>query len=86
MADMLPEEILNKKKVGLEMPYPRWLKTDLADMVHDYLGEERMKKLDLFDPRSMSKLVGEHMDGKRDHGRALWGLLNFSIWHEMYIE
>lgn len=86
MEDLLPETILNKKKVGLEMPYPRWLKTDLADMVHHYLGPDRMKNIGLFDPTAMDRLVAEHMASQRDHGRALWGLLNFSMWHELYIE
>ncbi|MDH5531662.1 MAG: asparagine synthase-related protein, partial [Paracoccaceae bacterium] len=82
----LPQSILDKKKVGLEMPYSRWLKTDLADMVHHYLGEERMRKIDIFRPSAVKQLVDEHMASKRDHGRALWGMLNFSMWHEMYIE
>lgn len=82
----LPQEIIDKKKVGLEMPYSRWLKTDLKDMVQDYLGESRLKKMDIFNPEAVGQLVGEHLASKRDHGRALWGLLSFSIWHEMYIE
>jgi asparagine synthase (glutamine-hydrolysing) len=86
MENHLPREILDKKKVGLEMPYSRWLKTELADMVHDYLGADRLKRTDIFDPAAVRRLVDEHMAGRKDHGRALWGLLNFSIWHEMYIE
>lgn len=86
MEGYLPQSILDKKKVGLEMPYSRWLKTDLADMVHDYLGEDRLRKADIFRPAAIRRLVEEHMDGRKDHGRALWGLLNFSMWHEMYIE
>jgi hypothetical protein len=23
---------------------------------------------------------------RHDHGRALWGLLNFMAWHEIYFE
>lgn len=86
MEGHLPQEILDKKKVGLEMPYSRWLKTDLADMVHHYLGAERMRKVDIFRPDAVTRLVDEHMASKRDHGRALWGMLNLSMWHEMYIE
>lgn len=86
MEGHLPQSILDKKKVGLEMPYSRWLRTDLADMMQHYLGEARMRKIDIFRPAAVKRLVDEHMDSRKDHGRALWGLLNFSMWHEMYIE
>ena len=28
----------------------------------------------------------EHLDLKVDHGRFLWGLLSYTLWHEAYIE
>ena len=39
---MLPQAILDKKKVGLEMPYSRWLRSELKDLVDTYLGRERV--------------------------------------------
>ena len=38
MEGILPAEILNKKKVGLEMPYSQWLKHELKDLMTSYLG------------------------------------------------
>jgi asparagine synthase (glutamine-hydrolysing) len=82
---LLPPEILNKKKVGLEMPYSRWLRRELHDLVQDYLGPDRLAQTGLFRPEGVQSLVEEHMAGRRDNGRALWGLLNYMMWYEMYI-
>jgi asparagine synthase (glutamine-hydrolysing) len=84
LAGVLPREILAKKKVGLEMPYSRWLRAELRDLVDDYLGPERVGATGVFDPAAIQRLVGEHQTAQADHGRALWGLLNYMMWLELY--
>ncbi len=86
MSGLLPRQILNKRKVGLEMPYARWLKEDLYDILADYGAPERLKRIGLFRPQAVQAMIKEHRDNIHDHGRALWGLLSFLMWHERYIE
>jgi asparagine synthase (glutamine-hydrolysing) len=84
MKGVLPDRILNKKKVGLEMPYSRWLRAELKDVLMRYCGPERIAETGLFRPEAVAAIVDEHCSGRRDHGRALWGLLNYMMWLEMY--
>jgi asparagine synthase (glutamine-hydrolysing) len=83
LRDVLPRPILDKKKVGLEMPYSRWLRSELRDLVDDYLGPERVAATGLLRPEAVRRLVDEHQTLRRDHGRALWGLLNYLMWWEL---
>jgi len=85
MEGVLPPTILNKKKVGLEMPYSRWFKHELKDVLLAHLSPARVAERELFNPQAMQMLIDEHLAGKRDHGRALWGLLNYALWLERYI-
>jgi len=85
LRDLLPPEILRRKKVGLEMPYSRWLTRELKDVLLDYCGRERVEAVGLFRPDAVRALVDEHLALRHDHGRPLWGILNFMIWHEMYL-
>ncbi len=85
MESSLPQTILNKKKVGLEMPYSRWFKKELKDTLLHHLSPQRVAERGLFKPEIINQLIDEHLTGKRDHGRALWGLLNYAIWLELYI-
>ncbi len=85
MEGHLPPAILNKKKVGLEMPYSRWFKNELKETLLDYLSPERVNDRGLFQPAAVKKLIDEHLTAKHDHGRALWGLLNYAVWMELYI-
>lgn len=84
MNGILPTSILNKKKVGLEMPYSRWLKNELNDLLMRYCGPQRMAEIGLFRPEAVKSLIEEHVEGRHDHGRALWGLLNYMMWVEAY--
>ncbi len=85
MEGVLPPEILNKKKVGLEMPYSRWFKNELKDLIEHYLGPKNISDRGLLRPEAVKALVDEHMEGRRDNGRALWGMLNYMVWLDLYI-
>jgi asparagine synthase (glutamine-hydrolysing) len=85
MEGLLPSVIVNKKKVGLEMPYSRWLRTELKDVLMTYLEPARLGETGVFRPEAVKALVDGHLEGRRDHGRALWGLLNYMLWLELYV-
>jgi asparagine synthase (glutamine-hydrolysing) len=84
MEGILPPEILNKKKVGLEMPYSRWLKYELKDLLTSYLGANRIAETGIFRVEAVQRLIADHLAGRVDHGRALWGMMNYMMWLECY--
>ena len=85
MVGHLPNTIINKKKVGLEMPYSRWFKNELKDVLLEYLRPERVVETGLFRGEGVQTLVDEHLAGSYDHGRALWGLVNYMAWFDRYV-
>ncbi|MCH8806864.1 MAG: asparagine synthase (glutamine-hydrolyzing) [Planctomycetes bacterium] len=85
LRDDLPPEILNKKKVGLEMPYGQWFRAELKDLLTNYCGRERLEATGLFEPAAVQALIDDHLERRRDNGRALWGLMNYMMWYELYI-
>ncbi len=86
LRGVLPRSVLNRKKVGLELPYSRWLATELKDLLLDYCGPARVGAAGFFRPEAVQGLVEDHLAFRQDHGRALWGLMNFMMWHEAYLE
>lgn len=85
MRDVLPPAILNKKKVGLEMPYSGWLNHELKDLLECYCAPEALSDTGLFRPEGVRRLMDDHAAGTKDHGRILWGILNYMMWHRMYV-
>ena len=85
MQDRLPARILSKKKVGLEMPYSRWLTDEWKEWSGDLLLSESASAGGLLDPAAIRSIWEQHQSHRVDHGRALWGLMNFLTWHDLYL-
>ena len=34
----------------------------------------------------MTRLIDDHVAGRQDLSRQLWGLLSFTLWHERHVE
>jgi asparagine synthase (glutamine-hydrolysing) len=76
----LPQKILWRKKRGFLIPTSLWLKTTLRPLVEDLLGEDRLKRQGLFQPRYVRRLVEEHEAGTCDRRKELWTLLVLQLW------
>jgi len=46
---------------------------------------DRVRRVGLFFPEAVSRLVREHVSGEQNHQRALWTLLAFELWREAYL-
>ncbi len=84
MEPFLPDVILNKKKVGLEIPYSIWFCNELKDLMLSYLSVEPLKKIPFINANYVQQIINEHLAQKKDNGRELWGLLNFAVWYKLY--
>lgn len=85
MRDKLPPDILARPKKGFGIPIAQWLRSDLKHMALDIFSEQRIRQQGLFDHRAVSRLLDEHLRGKKDHRKQLWTLLMFQSWFEEYM-
>jgi asparagine synthase (glutamine-hydrolysing) len=85
MRDKLPRDILARPKKGFGIPIAQWLRGDLKRMALDTFSEQRIRQQGLFDHRAVSRLLDEHLSGKKDHRKQLWTLLMFQSWFEEYM-
>jgi asparagine synthase (glutamine-hydrolysing) len=86
VGHLLPESILNRKKLGFNPPMALWLKEDLEDLVKDCLSETAIKRRGYFQYEAIRALLGAHASGKRDMSLHIWALLVLEVWHRMYIK
>lgn len=84
-ADLLPGEILTRKKKGFSLPLSVWFRGDLRDYLTDWLAPGVVRRLELLDERVVARLLDEHLRGRHNHENKLWALLIFVIWHELYM-
>lgn len=82
-ADLLPEEILRRGKRGFGVPLGAWFRGELREYLHDMLMSSSALSGEYLQSAYIARIVGEHVDGTRDHGNRLWALLTFEVWLRM---
>lgn len=86
VGDVLPPEILTRRKMGFPVPLGRWLRGRYTGLLDDLVLGRRALKRGLFDAASLRHLVDEHRSGAWDHGDRLWMLMNLEIWQRVFLE
>jgi asparagine synthase (glutamine-hydrolysing) len=76
----LPDDILDRPKQGFGVPVARWMKGELLPLVREELHPDKLRREGFFDPVEVSRIVDEHVEGRRDHRKQLWTLLVFEQW------
>ncbi|RQW01703.1 asparagine synthetase B, partial [candidate division KSB1 bacterium] len=83
--NVLPKEIVQRKKKGFGIPLSKWFHGELKTMLLSYLSEERITKAGIFHYPYIKSLLDEHFARKCDHRKQLWPLLVFEMWREQYL-
>jgi asparagine synthase (glutamine-hydrolysing) len=86
LSDLIPRDILERKKRGFGTPMGAWLKGDLAPMMHDLLSEPSIEARGLFNYPEIAKLIAAHEANRIDGTDRLLSLLNFEIWARIYLD
>ena len=86
VRDLLPSEVIDRRKMGFSMPLERWFRTELRDMTHDVLLGRRAVERGLFRRKAVEQLLHEHQSGRRNRQAQLWCLLSLELWFERFID
>ena len=83
----LPDEIVNRPKMGFSIPIGEWFRTDYGGMKQlllDTLNSADPFPEDVLGIRInrafVAKMIADHMDRRRDHSQRLYMLLVLAIW------
>jgi len=89
MKDILPHNVLYKKKHGFGVPVALWFLQDprLESLVSDVLTDSRTRQRGYFRPAFLDHLLKLHR-GKDAHfyGEILWYLVALELWHRQHLE
>lgn len=73
----LPDDVLYRKKMGFAVPLASWFRGPLKQRLYDRVLSEQMMQSGYFNPKSLKRLVNDHVDEVRDNSSALWSLMMF---------
>jgi len=82
---LIPERILKRPKVGFRVPINEWFRGEMRDYLVDHLQSASSTTRAYYDARALDQVLTEHLNGRQNHEKLLWALLNLEIWHRQYV-
>lgn len=83
-SDIVPEHVVQKRKLGFPTPIRVWLKEDLGKVVRKTINEADVD--DIINKKYAINLLDDHIKGKVDNSRKIWTIFMFCLWHQIFIE
>jgi asparagine synthase (glutamine-hydrolysing) len=83
--NLLPQDVINRRKQGFSAPVKEWFRGELAGYARRSILESRMREQDLFDYDVLAGMLEAHRVGRRNYDTLLWSLLNVSQWYDTWI-
>ena len=83
---LLPREIVWRKKAGFGAPIRSWLRGPLRPMVDDLLSAETVKRRGIFRPEEVRRIIDANLSGREDFNLQVFQLLNLELWQREFID
>lgn len=85
VAEWLPAELIKRPKMGFGVPLAAWLRTELRELSWDVLTDQTARSRGFFRTEAVTELLRRH-DGGHDCSPRIWALLQFELWHRIFID
>jgi asparagine synthase (glutamine-hydrolysing) len=80
MAPKLPPAIVQRKKIGFDIPAHEWFRGPLKPLLLETLATAEAEHADLFDFAIIRELTRLHLSRSINVGYHLWGLVMLFMW------
>jgi asparagine synthase (glutamine-hydrolysing) len=84
MKNLLPNEVIQRKKKGFGVPIAKWVKGRLKNLFEDLLSPNRIKREGFLNPEHVTSLLQDHLHNTKDNRKQLWTLLIWELWVNRY--
>lgn len=80
MKDKLPDAVVQRRKIGLDIPAHDWLRGPLRALLLDTLQANDPNYEHLFRRSAIESCVRQHLERRANLGYHLWGLMILLLW------
>ena len=84
VAPLLPRAIVRGRKRGFSVPLAAWLRGELEPFAREVLEVDTLRRHGLLRPEPVQRLLDDHVSGREDLSRQIWGLMSLTLWMERY--
>jgi len=86
LEEVLPVDVVWRKKAGFGAPIRSWLRGPLRPLVNDLLSEETIKRRGMFRPKEVKRVIDANFSGREDNNLQVFQLLGLELWHRTFVD
>lgn len=81
----VPQEMLDRPKMGFAIPIAEWMTTELRPMVDAFISKKNITDQGLFNWEEIDKMKRAFFGGKKEYDTKIWYLLMFQMWYTKWM-
>ena len=86
LKNYIPENLINRPKMGFAIPLSKWLRGRLKNWMLDTLNLNKIKSQNILNSQQVGKMINDHMKSKRNCHHELWNILMFQTWFDKWMK
>lgn len=86
LSDILPDEILNRNKMGFSIPLIYWFRNGLKGFAYQTILDNSEGIKQFFNLNYVKQLLDEHVSGRKNHAQRIWALIVFEMWYRRFMK
>ena len=83
VSDIVPSEVIERKKLGFPTPLRSWLLERRAAPIYDALRDRKGFLADYLDLSVVDTLIEQQLANRQDATDRIWRLINLQVWADM---
>jgi len=84
--ELLPKDVVWRKKAGFGAPIRSWLHGPLKPVIDDLLSDETVKRRGLFNASAVRRILQENESGREDFSLHVFQLLTLELWIQRFLD
>jgi asparagine synthase (glutamine-hydrolysing) len=85
MANLLPSEIMRRRKQGFSSPEASWYRGENSDFVREHLLSGELACSQFLEPDFIRRIIDEHTEKGINHRLLIWSFLCFEQWCRIFL-
>jgi asparagine synthase (glutamine-hydrolysing) len=85
LKGLVPDDVLNRPKMGFSIPLAHWLRTELKPVFEEHVFSRHAFLNNWFEPAPIHRWWDQHQRGTRDYSYHLWALLVLEYWGKRFV-
>lgn len=85
VEDLLPRDIVYRKKMGFPTPIRQWLRDARAEPLYTAIQDRQGFLASFLNLKELDSLITRHRSGLEDATDRIWRLINLQLWGDLFL-